>query len=289
MNSSKPAQINSTIARQVAICADDFGVDQAVNDAIVDLAVQERLSATSVLVDGAAVQSANELLGPLALDIGLHLNLTDAIGQLKAADVKPLTRLILQSHARQLNHQWVRAAIERQFDRFEGLFGKPPDYVDGHLHVHQLPIIRDVLMDVLSCRYLGQKIWLRDTRSPPGLKQSWSWSDRFKPWLIGHLGMSVLAKQAQACGWQTNQGFVGVYDFTHKHPAYDDMLKRWCAHCKTGSLIMTHPAKQSVAGDPIGQSRVDEYQVLGSQAFGQYLLDEKIRVSRLSQVFSTLP
>jgi len=164
MNSSKPAQINNTIERQVAICADDFGVDQAVNDAIVDLAAQGRLSATSVLVDGAAVQSANELLGPLALDIGLHLNLTDAIGQLKAADVKPLTRLILKSHARQLNHQWVRAAIERQFDRFEGLFGKPPDYVDGHLHVHQLPIIRDMLMDVLSRRYLGPKIWLRDTR-----------------------------------------------------------------------------------------------------------------------------
>ena len=289
MNSSKPAQINSTFEREVAICADDFGVDQAVNEAIVDLAAQGRLSATSVLVDGSAVQSADALLRPLPLDIGLHLNLTDAIGQIKATDVKPLTRLILQAHARQLNHQWVRAGIARQFDRFEGLFGQAPDYVDGHLHVHQLPIIREVLMDVLSRRYRGHKIWLRDTRSLPGLKQSWSWSDRFKPWLIGHLGMSALFKQARANGWQTNQGFAGVYDFTREHPAYDEMLKRWCAHCKTGSLIMTHPAKQSVAGDPIGQSRVDEYQVLGSQAFGQYLSDEKIRVSRLSQVFSTLP
>ena len=289
MNSSKPAQINSTIEREVAICADDFGVNQAVNDAIVDLAAQGRLSATSVLVDGEAVQSANILIGPLDLDIGLHLNLTDAIGQLKVADVKPLIGLILQAHARQLNYQWVRAGIERQFDRFEGLFGKVPDYVDGHLHVHQLPIIRDVLIDVLNRRYYGQKIWLRDTRSPPGLKQSWSWSDRFKPWLIGHLGMSGLAKQSQSNGWQTNQGFAGVYDFTREHPAYADMLKRWCAHCKTGSLIMTHPAKQSVAGDPIGQSRVGEYRVLGSEAFGQYLLEEKIRVSRLSQVFSTLP
>lgn len=289
MNSSNTANINISTERQVAFCADDFGVDQAVNDAIVDLAARSRLSATSVLVDGSAVQNAKTLLGPLALDIGLHLNLTDAIGQLTSTDVKPLARLILQAHARQLSRQWVRAGIERQFDRFEGLFGQAPDYVDGHLHVHQLPIVRDGLIDVLNRRYPGQKIWIRDTRSPPGLKQSWSWSDRFKPWLIGHLGMPALATQAHANGWQTNHGFVGVYDFTRTHPAYDDMLKRWCAHCTTGSLIMTHPAKQSMAGDSIGQSRVDEYLVLGSDAFGQYLSDVNIRVARLSHVFSTLP
>jgi len=289
MNLSKPAQIDSTHERQVAICADDFGVDQAVNDAIVDLAAQGRLSAASVLVDGNTVQSVGTLLGALALDVGLHLNFTDAIGRLKATDVKPLARLILQAHAGQLSQHWVRVGIERQFDRFEDLFGQAPDHVDGHLHVHQLPIIREVLIDVLNCRYRGQKIWLRDTRSPPGLKQSWSWSDRFKPWLIGQLGMAGLAKQASTNGWQTNQGFVGVYDFTREHPAYDEMLKRWCAHCTTGSLIMTHPAKQSLSGDPIGQSRVEEYQVLGSEAFGKHLSDENIRVTRLSQVFSTLP
>lgn len=287
MNSGNPAQKDGTPVRLVAICADDFGVDHAVNDAIVDLAAQGRLSATSVLVDGSAVQNAKTLLGPLALDIGLHLNLTDAIGQLTLSDVKPLARLILQAHARQLSQHWVRVGIERQFDHFERLFGKAPDYVDGHLHVHQLPIVRDGLIDVLNRRYPGQKIWIRDTRSPRGLKPSWS--DRLKPWLIGHLGMPALAKKAQASGWQTNQGFVGVYDFTRAHPAYDDMLKRWCAHCTTGSLIMTHPAKQSMAGDPIGQSRVDEYLVLGSKAFGQYLSDENIRVTRLSHVFSTLP
>jgi predicted glycoside hydrolase/deacetylase ChbG (UPF0249 family) len=289
MNSSKPTPINRTIEREMAICADDFGVDETVNAAIVDLASRGRLSATSVLVDGIAVQSAKTLLGPLPLDIGLHLNFTDAIGLLNATDVKPLARLILQAHARQLNHRWVRSGIERQFDRFEGLFGKAPDYVDGHLHVHQLPIIREVLIDVLNRRYRGQKIWLRDTRSPLGWMPSWSWSERFKSWLIGHLGMSGLAKQARANGWQTNLGFAGVYDFTREHPAFEDMIKRWCAHCKTGSLIMTHPAKQSFNGDPIGQSRVDEYQVLGSEAFGEYLSDQNIRVARLSQVFSALP
>lgn len=183
----------------------------------------------------------------------------------------------------------MRAGIERQFDRFEGLFGRAPDHVDGHLHVHQLPIIREVLVDALNRRYRGQKIWLRDTRSPIGMTPSGSWSDRFKPWLIGHLGMADLAKQARANGWQTNQGFVGVYGFTREHLAYEDMPKRWCAHCTTGSLIMTHPAKQTLSSDPIGQSRVEEFQVLGSEAFGQYLSNENIRIARLSQVFSTLP
>jgi hypothetical protein len=54
-------------------------------------------------------------------------------------------------------------------------------------------------------------------------------------------------------------------------------------------LNTAHPAKQSLSGDPIGQSRVEEYQVLASEAFGKHLSDENIRVTRLSQVFSTLP
>lgn len=293
MNSNKPVETNGASAhaadRTVAVCADDFGVDEAVNTAIVDLAAQGRLSATSVLVDGLALVDANTRLAPLPLDIGLHLNFTDAIGKLTAEDVKPLSRLIVQAHMRQLSHQWVRGSVERQFDRFESVFGRAPGYVDGHLHIHQLPVIRDVLVNVIGKRYPGQSLWLRDTRPPAAMRPFWSWSDRFKPWVIGHLGVAGLVKQSARLGLRTNQGFVGVYDFTRQHPAYLDMLKFWCSHCKTGSLIMTHPAKRSLVNDPIGQARVDEYEVLGSSAFGQYLTDKKIRIARLSQVLSTLP
>lgn len=285
----KTEETNSIVKREIAVCADDYGVDSSVNEAIVDLAAQGRLSATSVLVDGSAVDHASVNLSPLPLDIGLHLNFTEVIGQLNNNDVRPLGHLILRAHARLLNHQWVSGGIKRQLDRFESLFGRAPDYIDGHLHIHQLPVIREVLLEALEQRYRGLPLWIRDTRSPKAMRQPWSWSDRVKPWVIGHLGMARLAEQSLKRGWRTNQGLAGVYDFTREHPAYLEMLKFWCSHCPSGSLIMTHPAKRSLSGDPIGQSRVDEYQVLGSETFGQYLTEHAIQIRPLSQVLSTLP
>jgi predicted glycoside hydrolase/deacetylase ChbG (UPF0249 family) len=223
------------------------------------------------------------------VDIGLHLNFTDAIGQLSGASVQPLSHLILRAHARQLSPQWISQSIERQLDRFESLFSRGPDYVDGHLHIHQLPMIREALVAALERRYRDQPLWIRDTRSPPAMTQAWSWSDRLKPWVIGHLGMARLAKQSLERGWPSNRGFVGVYDFTRDHPPFFEMLKFWCSHCVSGSLIMTHPAERCLPNDPIGQSRVDYYRVLGGKALGDYLTEKDIHIKRLSQVLSTFP
>jgi|AntAceMinimDraft_13_1070369.scaffolds.fasta_scaffold22832_2 predicted glycoside hydrolase/deacetylase ChbG (UPF0249 family) len=275
--------------RAIAICADDYGVDDAVNEAIVDLAIRGRLTATSVLVDGASLEQAADVLSALPLDIGLHLNFTDAIGDLSTKQVMPLWTLILRAHARLLDKSWVRAGVERQLDRFETLFGRGPDYVDGHLHIHQLPIIRDVLVETFAQRYNRGPLWIRDTRLPPAMYTQGPWVSRVKTWVIGHLGMATLAEQVKRHGWASNRGFAGVYDFTRPHPPFFEMFQSWCAHCDSGALIMTHPSTRALPGDPIGQARVAEYQALTSDALGDYLVAQQIRVGRLSQLLSTLP
>jgi len=280
---------NGPQARVIAICADDYGVDTAVNDAIVDLASKERLTATSVLVDGAALEQAKQALSPLALDLGLHLNFTDAIGNLTAKDVMPLSTLIVRSHARLLSKEWVRAGVERQLDRFEALFGRGPDYVDGHLHIHQLPIIRDVLTEALEKRYGRGSLWIRDTRPSLSMQAHGPWLSRIKTWVIAHLGMATLVKRAKQRGWETNHGFAGVYDFTRPHPPFFDMFRDWCGHCESGALIMTHPSRKALPGDPIGQARVAEYETLNSDDLSQYLASQQIKVGRLSQLLSDLP
>lgn len=275
--------------RIIAICADDYGVDAAVNDAIVDLAKKGRLSATSVLVDGAALGQAKQALSPLPLDLGLHLNFTDAIGDLHTKDVMPLPKLILRAHARSLDKQWVRSGVERQLDRFEALFGRGPDYVDGHLHIHQLPIIREALIEALEHRGGGGSLWMRDTRPPPSMQAHGPRLSRIKAWVIAHLGMATLAKRAERHGILSNRGFAGVYDFTRAHPPFFDMFRDWCGHCESGALIMTHPSTHALPGDPIGQARVAEYGVLISDELGHYLASQRLKVGRLSQLLSNLP
>jgi len=273
--------------KPIAICADDYGVDLNVDRAIVDLARLGRLSATSVLVDANIGADSIAALKTLDIDVGLHLNFTEVLGDLSAQAVMGLNPLILRSQARLLSRRWVRDNIERQLDRFEATLERTPDYVDGHLHVHQLPIVRDELLAALAARELPKGFWLRDTRA--GNLSGAPRSEQFKSWVIGHLGMSTLAVHATRQQIKANHGFYGVYDFTAPHRPFMQMMSDWLSTAKAGALVMTHPAAQALAGDPIGQARVTEYQALGSNAFSELLRERGITVVRASQLLSGLP
>lgn len=279
--------ISGLAATQVAICADDFGMDQAIDDAIVDLGSRGRLTATSVLVDAIDGPDAVDALEGLNLDVGLHLNFTEVLGCLRATDVMPLKRLIVSAQSRRLSSQWIQDNVARQLDRFESLFGRSPDYVDGHLHIHQLPQIRDALLMELASRDLPTGFWLRDTRAATAPYAAWS--GRLKSWIIGHLGMEKLSRQASERGWFLNRWFYGVYNFAGEHQPFEQMILQWLKSAESGALVMTHPAKQAIAGDPIGESRVLEYEMLASDAFGDLLGELNVRLVRLSQVLSLLP
>lgn len=275
----------------VAICADDYGVDPQVNQAIVELARLGRLNATSVLIDAVLddTQFTQQVqaLAPLDIDVGLHLNLTEVLGDLTTEDVKPLKSLIMAAHLRRLSMSWIRDSIERQIGRFEQRFGRCPDYVDGHLHVHQLPMVREQLLCALADRQLPDGFWIRDTRA--GDVSASSASERLKSWVVGHLGMGGLAELASRRQLKRNHGFFGVYDFTGAHRPFMQMMQGWLAAAQPGALVMTHPATGVLDGDPIGNSRVQEYCSLASPAFGELLQIHDVRLARLSQVLSSVP
>jgi len=273
--------------KMVAICADDYGIDAQIDQAILDLAGQGRLTGASVLVDAPISAEMADALSQSSIDIGLHLNFTEVLGEMSQQQVMPLRTLILRAHARLLSRAWVKQSIERQLERFETLFHRVPDYVDGHLHVHQLPVIAEQLIASLSQRQLPGGFWIRDTRA--GALAGSPWSERFKSWVIGHLGMSGLARRAQAAQLQTNRGFYGVYDFSAAHRAFLIMMQQWLAQAQTGALIMTHPARQAVQGDPMAQARVQEYEGLGSEEFAQLLATHGVQLGRASQMLSGLP
>ena len=56
----------------------------------------------------------------------------------------------------------IAAEIGRQLDAFEDRLGRPPDFIDGHQHVHVLPGVRRGLLDAVASRYAAGSVYLRD-------------------------------------------------------------------------------------------------------------------------------
>lgn len=277
------------MTKQVCICADDFGLESGVNAGIAALSRQGRLNAVSCLSTGPTFAAQADMLRDLDIDIGLHLNFTETLGE--QGLYMPIGKLILASGLRMLPTDKVDNQISRQLDRFESVMGRAPDFVDGHLHVHQLPQIRESLLKQVTHRY-GERptLWMRDT-TPGPLDPALPIIQRLKARLIGSLGARRLTSLAHARGIRTNEGgFFGVYDFARPHPPHLSMLESWLSRSSQGALLMVHPAQRILPDDPFGQDRIEEYHVLGGEGF-QGMLDRLgIRLARLSRIqVSSLP
>ena len=148
---------NRRQSRPIIVCADDFGIAPGVSDAICGLIAAGRLSATSCMtalphwtVGAASLQS---VVAEFPADVGLHLTLTDhppltrASGLGEHGRLPPLARLLPRALMRGLNREAVLDELRAQLDAFEDAWGAPPDYIDGHQHVHILPIVREAVID----------------------------------------------------------------------------------------------------------------------------------------------
>ena len=263
--------------KALAVCVDDFGLGEAVDGSVFALAKLERISAAACLVDAPRwAVDAPRLQAEFGarLDIGLHLNLSESFAG--AAAPWAWHELVLLAHAGRLPLGQVRAAIERQLDRFEAAMGRAPDFIDGHRHVHQLPGVRTVLLRALQAR--GQRPWLRCTLPRHGVPQT------LKATFIGLLGARLLQRDAQAAGFATNRRLLGVYGFSGSAAAHAARLAAWLAAAHDGDLLVCHSALPgpAAAGDPIAAARRAEHQLLAGDAFGRLLAQQRVRVARLA-------
>ncbi len=264
--------------KNIVICADDFGISAGVNQGILDLAANGRLSAASCLAEAPCFGPSAAALSALPIDVGLHVNFTEPFAAGHAFWTLP--RLIALSHLRQLDSRVIVAAIERQCAAFEAGLGRAPDFVDGHQHVHQLPLIRDALLAVLERRYAGKNIWIRSTRLAGGLRTSMPY--RRKAAIIASLGDRALRRLAGERGWRMNQRLLGVYDFSATRERYAELLQYWLACAQADDLLMCHPAKTATVDDILGEQRVREFAVFSDARFHSWLAASGVEVGRLS-------
>lgn len=250
--------------KRIVLCADDFGMNPAIDEGILTLAEQRRLNATSCLVEGPSFASDVEALRQSGLQLGLHLNFTESLGQ--PGLYMPVSSLIRQAYLRRLDAGELASQVQRQLDRYEALVGAPPHFVDGHQHVHQLPQIRSVLLAELAKRYPSAPPWLRNTRA--GSLRGMPARLRAKAAIIEHLGSHAFARAARRQAFQLNLAFLGVYDFTGGQESYRRWMALWLAGAQDGDLIMCHPAAKDLPGDDLGVQRRAEFDVLLGAAMG---------------------
>lgn len=264
-------------AKHVLVCADDFGLNSAVNTAIIELGRRGRLSGAGCLVEGPSFVEAAPDLSASGIQCGLHLNFTEDFGT--QALVMPLGALMRACWMRRLDTAELHRQISRQLDHFEKVMGKMPDYVDGHQHVHQFPQIREVLLRELDRRYPAgrERPWLRSTLlgSQSGLPAG----VRLKAAVIALLGARAHRRQLRRLGYRANRAFLGVYDFQGGEAGYARLLRGWLEAACDGDLIMCHPAAHIVAGDALGAQRHAEFQVWGSDEVGAWLQEYRISSS----------
>ena len=269
------------MTRLVALCADDFGAAPSVCEGIVALAVAGRLAAVSCLVNATHWARAAPLLRglPGQVDVGLHINLSEGPPlSAELARVWPqlpaLPRLIAIAHLGLLPEPALRAEVEAQLAVFSTTTGHAPRFIDGHQHVHHLPVVRAVLLDAVERMHPRPAV--RNTGRVlgpgPGLKRV----------LIERTGGRALLRELIRRGIAHNAALTGVYAF--KEPRYRLLMQRWLAALPAeGALLFCHPGvpSRALAEDPISAARVREFNYLRGAEFSADLVAAGVALGRV--------
>jgi predicted glycoside hydrolase/deacetylase ChbG (UPF0249 family) len=271
------------------ICADDFGLAPGVNRGIHALALAGRISAASCMVTAPAWDEGVPLLAEIAArcDIGLHLTLTDLApaGPMPrlapGGRLPPLAALYRHAYLGRIDRAEIAGEIARQIDAFERAAGRPPDYVDGHKHVHLLPSIRHALLGLFgSGRLDRRRTYLRSCWEPTG--QAARRGVAVASSLATAAMAAPLARAARRAGIAANDSFRGTNDFSRGRP-YGAMFRRFIAGPGARPLIMCHPGFPDAALaaiDSLVERRQDEFDYLAGPALPLDLAAGGRRLSR---------
>jgi predicted glycoside hydrolase/deacetylase ChbG (UPF0249 family) len=201
------------------VTADDFGIGRKTSEGIVRAHLNGPVTATSVMtVTGDHLRASVPLLADAPnLDLGLHIVLT-------RCGEKPIVarqssglvdrdgeffsngKLWYRAFTGKLDQLGVADEIAAQTELFHKLIGRAPDYVDGHHHAHQLPTVREALLDVMAADLLPRVT--RITTEAARIKRKVG-SVRIKRMAAGFLGKRAARDFSTRWVW-TNDSFFGM-------------------------------------------------------------------------------
>ena len=265
--------------RRIWLCADDYGISPAVSAGIRQLIARRRINATSVMVasphfnpdEAAALAALNA--GEARAALGLHVTLTAPFAPmgggftpLRKGAFLPISEMMSRGMARRLKAEPLVIEIGTQLRLFLEAFGRLPDFIDGHQHVHLVPQVRDALLKVMT--EAAPQAWVRQCGRPPGARRL-----RGAKALVLDILSLGFRRQAQRLGVATNPAFAGSYEFTAKAD-FTTLFPGFLTGLPDGGLIMCHPGfvdAELRSLDPLTDLRERELAYFESEAFAALL------------------
>lgn len=257
--------------KTIRICADDYAQNASIDEGILTLCDAKRINAVSCIVTSPDWPISQQALKPFAPSVfmGQHLNFTDGIplSESWSRQYGPQflghSWLVKMAYTRQLSKDVIKAEIKAQVDAFQESWGLLPDFIDGHLHVHQLLGIRQAMIEVYTQHHWDCAI--RNTSN--GIVDLLSFKGFPKCQLIALLGGISLKKSLCQRQIKTNTSFAGIRRYNHLHHVRFD-FNRFLSESKHGGLIMCHPGMSTNdLSDPLTQHRCHELNYLMSTQF----------------------
>ena len=277
--------MNDAAPRRIWLCADDYGLSPGVNRAIRDLIERGRLNATSVMVVGPSIgRDEVEALRATAASsarcgIGLHVTLTAPFRPL-TMHFRPidggmfptLAKLLRAGLFRRLDAEIIHAELMVQLAAFKEMFGRDPDFVDGHQHAQLFPQVRDAFL--AAVKEAAPSAWVRQSgRNRPLSRRLGSPKALF----LDILSAQFRTRAARA-NIAFNPGFAGAYDFSQS-PDFSTLMRQFLDGLPEGGLIMCHPGfvdETLVSLDPLTDQREHEYAFLGGEDFPRLLAANRV-------------
>ena len=271
--------------RRIWLCADDYGISPGVNRAIRDLIERGRLNATSVMVVGPSIgrDEVSALVAAAANSphcaIGLHVTLTAPFRPL-TMHFQPLNggmflafpKLLRAGLLRRLDPEIIHAELRVQLAAFNEMFGRAPDFVDGHQHAQLFPGVRDAFL--AAVKEAAPNAWVRQGgRNQPLVRRLGAPKALFLDILSAQFRM-----RAARAGIAFNPGFAGAYDFSQQ-PDFGTLMRQFLDGLPEGGLIMCHPGfvDDILTGlDPMTDVREREHAYLAGDAFARLLTDSGV-------------
>lgn len=270
------------------LCADDFGLSEGVDRGILALLSEGRLSATSCMVAGPMLETHAGALLALAdrVNIGLHLTFTDLpplglMPSMSPDGVPPtLSTLMRRAFILSLDYAEIAAEIRRQAARFKAVFGRAPDFVDGHQHVHIFPVFRRALWAAFDDGTFARTTAVRDCHESAaaivrrGIEVN-------KTLFISALALGMKGA-ARRRGVPVNDSFRGVTAF-HDDRDFGATFRPFLTGAGSQPLAMCHPAMPGFEPHPsdvIASARVREFAYFSSDRFLADLAAAGLRIGR---------
>ena len=277
-----------TAPRRIWLCADDYGISPGVNAAIRELIARERINATSVIVaaphfgsdEATALDTLNS--GKKRSALGLHVTLTGPFKPisgdftpLRDGRFLPLNDMLRSAVSRRLQSELLVIEIATQLRAFIDAFGRPPDFLDGHQHVHLFPQVRDAFLRVVAEG--APDAWVRQCGHARPVRRL---HDR-KALTLDILSVAFRRK-ARQLGIAFNPAFAGTYSFNAK-AKFTKIFPRFLSGLPDSGLVMCHPGfvdAELKALDLLTTLREHEFAFFSSEAFPKALADHGVTLAR---------